>query len=235
MRRTALVKLAGLLVLVLLVGSNLILPAGAHVTTRLPHLQGHLDPRYVNVNEMAANSNLLDGQDSTAFLGANAKAADADLLDGQNSTAFLGANSKAADADLLDGLNSSSFVQGTMRQAARVVPPNSGSGLPLQEPGVFSLQYNCPAVLTQNGQMVFIAHATTAIDLFIDDGSEDPAYHSLAPAPQFDLVTTPANATGEHITYQVHAGAQEKIWTIHLMSVHRASNCYVQGQTVVSG
>jgi hypothetical protein len=46
-----LAKIAGLVILVLLVGSNLVLPAGAHITKRLPHLQRHLDPRYVNVNE----------------------------------------------------------------------------------------------------------------------------------------------------------------------------------------
>lgn len=35
----------------------------------------------------------------------------ADLLDGQDSSAFLGANGKAADADRLDGLDSSAYVQ----------------------------------------------------------------------------------------------------------------------------
>jgi hypothetical protein len=88
MRRIGPARLAALLVLSLLVGLNLILPAGAHVTKDLPHLLSHLDPRYINANEKAANSNLLDGQDSSAFLGANAKAADANLLDGQDSTAF---------------------------------------------------------------------------------------------------------------------------------------------------
>jgi hypothetical protein len=52
------------------------LPAGAHVTRRVSHLLQHLDPQYINVNEMAANANLLDGQDSSAFLGANAEAAE---------------------------------------------------------------------------------------------------------------------------------------------------------------
>jgi hypothetical protein len=97
MRRIGTARLAALLVLSVLVGSNLILPAGAHVTRRLRHLYGHLDPRYINANETAANANLLDGQDSTAFLGVNEQAADADLLDGQNSTAFMAGPGKVVD------------------------------------------------------------------------------------------------------------------------------------------
>lgn len=65
----------------------------------------------------AADSSLLDGLDSTAFLGASAKAADADKLDGLDSTAFLGAGGTATDSQLLDGLNSSDFAQ----HSARVV------------------------------------------------------------------------------------------------------------------
>jgi hypothetical protein len=61
--------------------------------------------------DSAANADLLDNLNSTAFLGANAKAADAELLDGFNSTAFLGFNAKAADSNMLDGLDSSAFVQ----------------------------------------------------------------------------------------------------------------------------
>lgn len=39
-----------------------------------------------------------------------AKAADADLLDGKDSSAFLGAGDKAADADKLDGLDATAFA-----------------------------------------------------------------------------------------------------------------------------
>jgi hypothetical protein len=51
------------------------------------------------------------GADAT-FLGAAAKAADSDKLDGQDSTAFLGAGAKAADANNLDGIDSTGFVNG---------------------------------------------------------------------------------------------------------------------------
>jgi hypothetical protein len=58
------------------------------------------------------NSDLLDGQNSTAFLGANGTAANANKLDGLDSTQFLGANGTAANANKLDGLDSTQFVQG---------------------------------------------------------------------------------------------------------------------------
>ena len=47
------------------------------------------------------------------YLGKTAKAADADLLDGLDSSAFLGTTAKAADANLLDGLDSTAYVKGT--------------------------------------------------------------------------------------------------------------------------
>jgi len=45
-----------------------------------------------------ADSEELDGQDSTAFLGANQKAADSDKLDGVDSTQFMGTFSGRMDA-----------------------------------------------------------------------------------------------------------------------------------------
>src|SRR5262245_52491057 len=47
------------------------------------------------------NSDLLDGQNSTAFLGANGTAANAQKLDGLDSTQFLGVNATAANANKL--------------------------------------------------------------------------------------------------------------------------------------
>ena len=44
-----------------------VVPAGAHVTRRLSHLYKHLDKRYVNEGDKAADSNKLDGLDSSAF------------------------------------------------------------------------------------------------------------------------------------------------------------------------
>lgn len=46
------------------------------------------NPKFLPTDATAADSDLLDGKDSTAFLGATAKATDADKLDGQDSTVF---------------------------------------------------------------------------------------------------------------------------------------------------
>jgi len=91
------------------------------VTKRIGHLFSHLDPRYINANEMVSNADLLDGQDSTAFLEANAKAADADLLDGQNSTSL---------APVLTPDELSSWRPPTPQGptlAPPLIPPESGS------------------------------------------------------------------------------------------------------------
>jgi hypothetical protein len=55
---------------------------------KLFYAKSAADARFINVGEKAGDANLLDGQDSTAFLGASAQATDADLLDGKDSTAF---------------------------------------------------------------------------------------------------------------------------------------------------
>ncbi len=72
-----------------------------------------------------------------ALLGASAKAADADMLDGLDSSAFYAAGSKVADADTLDGLDSTSFLSSNLfgrllvttdvyRDGSNVtVPPNT--------------------------------------------------------------------------------------------------------------
>lgn len=60
----------------------------------------------------AADSELLDGQDSSAFLGSSAKAADSDKLDGKDSADFLGADATAADSVKLGGLPARVYVLG---------------------------------------------------------------------------------------------------------------------------
>ena len=62
-------------------------------------------------NEAALDLYSKGGAD-LAFLGKTATAADSDKLDGQDSSAFLGATAKAADSDKFDGLDSWRFVKG---------------------------------------------------------------------------------------------------------------------------
>ena len=89
------------------------------------------DTKYLGKTAKAADSDKLDGKDSTEFapaehnhdtkyLGKTAKAADSDKLDGKDSTEFapaehnhdtkyLGKSAKAADSDKLDGRDSTSY------------------------------------------------------------------------------------------------------------------------------
>jgi hypothetical protein len=61
-------------------------------------------------------SNFFDKAQSDArYLASSAKAADSDKLDGLDSTAFLGTTAKAADSDKLDGIDSSDFMRGPGR------------------------------------------------------------------------------------------------------------------------
>jgi hypothetical protein len=229
-----LAKIAGLMMLVLLVGSNLVLPAGAHVTKRIGHLFSHLDPRYVNASEKAADADLLDGQDSSAFLGASAKAADANLLDGQDSTAFLGASATAADSHFLNGLHSTAFMAGpgkVLKRATAMSPLNGLFRSVIEtEDNFFRIGYECPSPTSANGVIRFINDTTGTINVFIENGSGNPGYHEVA---SLDHRLVPAAATGEYVLFQVHSPSRG-IATIQVMTVNRASDCHAQAQAVIS-
>jgi hypothetical protein len=214
MRRVGPVRLAALLVLSLLVGLNLILPAGAHVTRRLPHLLSHLDPRYINVNETAANANLLDGQDSSAFLAANAKAADSDLLDGQNSTAFMSGPGKVIDG-------------------AAVMNPGTVNTL-IIEPGLFQVEYVCREPVSTNPS-VTLTNLTSGdpFQVFVDTESATPTFATVVqPSPNFSTEISP---NGEHVTYIVRTpNTQQLFATVHVMSLHGGDVCIVFAQAVIS-
>ena len=75
--------------------------------------KGGADLAFLAKTGKAADSELLDGQDSSAFLGSNAKAADSDKLDGRDSTEFLGATATAADSDRLGGFAARRYILGT--------------------------------------------------------------------------------------------------------------------------
>ena len=92
-------------------------------TTNASSGHNHVDD-YLGITAKAADSDKLDGLNSTDFLGATAKAVDSDKLDGLNSTDFLGVTAKAADSDKLDGLTGTDFnaVVGTYQTS------DNGSG-----------------------------------------------------------------------------------------------------------
>lgn len=88
-------RAVGLLAAVMLAaGALAISPASAvksfskKKAVKLFYTKASADARFINVGEKASDANMLDGQDSTAFLGATAKAADSDKLDGQDSEVY---------------------------------------------------------------------------------------------------------------------------------------------------
>jgi hypothetical protein len=130
--RTVALILAGIVA-----GSLLGGPAVAHTGRKVGHLvnrhlvnffytEAEADGRFINSNEKASDSNLLDGIDSAGFLKVAGKAADSDLLDGINSTGFLPVAGKAADADKLDNIDSAAFLLGTSTLAGTFSCPGSG-------------------------------------------------------------------------------------------------------------
>lgn len=68
------------------------------------------DTRIIKVGDGTTAWNALAQILNLSYLGITAKAADSNLLDGLDSTAFLLVGAKAADANLLDGLDSTAFV-----------------------------------------------------------------------------------------------------------------------------
>jgi len=170
----------------------------------------------------------------------------ADMIDGQNSTAFLGATQKAADSDKLGGIDSTGFVHGngTVYQGEATLDQGAGFSdvfLDTRDPRI-SLQYFCPNDVTQNGVIVilnrtfFEAGGGENVRLFIDDGSANPTYQVLDSARVRSVVAAPE---GEHVTFQVEA-LGPKIVTIEVFSVQRPSSgavgaqCSVQAQATVT-
>ena len=74
--------------------------------------KGGADLAFLAKTGKAADSDKLDGLDSSSFLGATAKAVDSDTLDGRDSTDFLGTNATAADSAKLGGFAARRYVFG---------------------------------------------------------------------------------------------------------------------------
>jgi hypothetical protein len=74
--------------------------------------KGAADLAFLAKTGKAADSDKLDGQDSSAFLGASATAADSDKLDGKDSADFLAAKATAADSDRLGGFAARRYILG---------------------------------------------------------------------------------------------------------------------------
>jgi hypothetical protein len=91
------------------------------------------------------------------------------------------------------------------------------------------LGYICPSTVANNGEVSFFNNGNTTLNVFTDNGGGNPS--DFRQVPQSGSFTTPAAATGEHITFQ----AQDGVGRIRLevFSVHRASDCHAQSLGVI--
>jgi hypothetical protein len=171
---------AGMVLATLTVAGFLLTPATA--ATFLTKKKA--DKRYINVGE---------------------KATDADLLDGQNSTAFLGADQKAVDADKLDGLDASELqpaykttiivspvgtreANGTaLLNAVNGITGNTGPSpiayLVKVEPGLYDLG-STPLQMKINVDIEGSGENTTVI---LGDGAQAPGTATVLGAPNSEL------------------------------------------------
>jgi hypothetical protein len=137
------------------------------------------------------------------------------------------------NVDRLDSKDSSQFIQGTgsvIRKAGKAPP---GGFIQLEQPGdVFSLQYGCPADLSQNGFVNFGNRSGSFGNLFVDGGLADPEYVQLLNGQTF---AEPVSAPLDARTYQLQAG-NGRFATVWLFSAHRTdtNDCYAQFHALVT-
>ena len=167
----------------------------------------------------APDANLLDGLNSTAFLRAGATAADANMLDGLDSTAFLAAGAKAVDAELLDGIDSASFVRGggtVLRDAVNLSPGTSHT----LATGLSTVQYSCPATLSNQGTITYTNTSAGLVPVWFDDGSS-VTFTRVGVSPAAVATT----ATGDHVTIgAVHQLGTIRSTRVDVFSVHDPAN-----------
>lgn len=137
------------------------------------------------------------------------------------------------NAQSLDGIDSADFIQGSgaVVKAAAAVSPHPGYVVVFMQTSSpdFTLAYGCPATQQVSGTLAFFNQSSEVVNAFWDNGTADPEYLQLAASgARHDVPTAWA---GEHYTIQVQ-GSQ--ITTFEIFSVHRASDCHIQAQAVIS-
>jgi hypothetical protein len=195
------------------------------------YTKAQANARYLPTAGTAANSEQLDGLDSTAFLPATGKAADADTLDGLDSTAFLPATGKAADADTLDGLDSGAFARGNAQVVGRAIALELNTAATVAFiSGGFAVRYICPAQPADNG--VLRLHNDSGgndMNLFVESGEANPTYEVV---PFDDFIDLPAHDDGDSFHLQVQGDFG--FATIEAATVNRSDDCHAQAQIVLS-
>jgi hypothetical protein len=187
---------------------------------------------FLGAGAKAADSDQLDGLNSSAFLGAAAKAADSDQLDGLNSSAFLGAAAKAADSQQLDGIDSAGFIKGggNVDGQAVVLAPNTIGFVGPAIGGLVRFRYTCPFGLGGNGILRIINSSVSLANVFVDSGGANPDYFQLSSG---GFLEYPAAAGGESFFVQVQGAPGVVLATVATVHRNSSNDCHSQALGVL--
>ena len=144
------------------------------------------------------NADMVDGLDASAFLPTSGKAADSNALDGIDSTGFVRGNGVSMRGGIVrppEGANPPGhFFLGYSFLAFDVPSPHVG------------LYYGCPGnQLTTNGFVSIRNDGDDTLNVFVDNGQLDPIFTTLAGNGGQFLV--PTLAAGEHLAIQVQSAS----------------------------
>jgi hypothetical protein len=184
------------------------------------HLKAKTDERYYT-----------KAQANARYLPTAGTAANSEQLDGLDSTAFLPATGKAADADTLDGLDSGAFARGNAQVVGRAIALELNTAATVAFiSGGFAVRYICPAQPADNG--VLRLHNDSGgndMNLFVESGEANPTYEVV---PFDDFIDLPAHDDGDSFHLQVQGDFG--FATIEAATVNRSDDCHAQAQIVLS-
>jgi hypothetical protein len=138
---------------------------------------------------------------------------------------------KVSDADTLDGIDSTGFVQGGGKATGQAIAEPPGAHMMLGPPmaGFLRLSYACPATLSNDGFFKIYNDSGSPANVFVESGTPNPSYFQLAVLGQ---ITLPASASGD--SFHIQAQGAPGILTIDAATVHRASDCHIQAQALLT-
>jgi hypothetical protein len=189
-------------------------------------------PMTVNSSQKVANLNSdeLDGKSASEFLGANQKAADSDKLDGLDSTDFVRGSSSAFVHG--NGTAYQGAVDVPPGSTSNLILDTQDPQIGLQYACPTDVTSNGTVYVLNR---TFVQSAQT-VRLFSDNGSTDPSYQSLDSG---QLHTEGAAANGEHLTFRVEAPGPKlvtiEVFSVHDPAGRVfPGDCHVDAQTFVT-
>ncbi len=124
------------------------------------------------------------------------------------------------------------YVRGSGQVDDRALAVPAGSHIFLGAPmlGFMRASYACPASpSSSNGTFVLYNDSGSVANVFVDSGGANPTYHSMAAGASMNVG---ASSGGD--SFRIQAQGALGIETIEMASVHRASECHVQAQALLT-